>query len=69
MTRRMARFRCPICRRPVKKSDPHFPFCSERCRLMDLGHWLDGKYRIAAPLPDSEESASPSDLAEDAEEQ
>jgi endogenous inhibitor of DNA gyrase (YacG/DUF329 family) len=26
----------------------YFPFCSERCRLVDLGAWLDGNYRIAS---------------------
>lgn len=28
------------------------PFCSERCRLIDLGAWLDEKYSIPAPLED-----------------
>lgn len=28
-----------------------FPFCSERCKLIDLGGWLDGKYRIISKLP------------------
>jgi endogenous inhibitor of DNA gyrase (YacG/DUF329 family) len=36
---------CVYCRlRPV---DPAFaPFCSERCKLLDLGHWMDGDYRV-----------------------
>lgn len=25
---------------------PHFPFCSEKCKLLDLGAWLDGEHRI-----------------------
>jgi len=25
---------------------PHFPFCSERCKLLDLGGWFDEKHRI-----------------------
>jgi endogenous inhibitor of DNA gyrase (YacG/DUF329 family) len=29
---------------PGQKS--YFPFCSERCKLIDLGRWLDGKYQI-----------------------
>jgi endogenous inhibitor of DNA gyrase (YacG/DUF329 family) len=32
----------------------YFPFCSERCRLIDLGAWLDGGYRIASDARSSE---------------
>ena len=42
--------KCPICQRPVVWQDsPSRPFCSERCRLMDLGCWVDETYRLAAP--------------------
>ena len=41
--------KCPICKRSVKKNDPAFPFCSERCKYVDLGRWLDGDYRIVRP--------------------
>ncbi len=38
--------RCAICGRPV---DPaHAPFCSRRCRLVDLGRWLGEAYRLPA---------------------
>jgi len=39
--------RCPICRKPTG-SDTHaeFPFCSERCRLLDLGNWASEKYAV-----------------------
>ena len=39
---------CPTCQRPVEWSpDARFrPFCSERCRLIDLGAWLDEKHSI-----------------------
>jgi endogenous inhibitor of DNA gyrase (YacG/DUF329 family) len=39
---------CPTCGRPVEWSDasPYKPFCSERCRLIDLGEWLDEGHRI-----------------------
>lgn len=37
---------CPICRKPVR--DEHRPFCSERCRTIDLGRWLGGAYAIPA---------------------
>jgi len=38
--------KCPICKKDVKLGDPDFPFCSERCRLVDLGNWASGKYVI-----------------------
>jgi len=40
---------CPICNDalPPRAENPSFPFCSERCRLVDLGHWLEEDYRIA----------------------
>ena len=37
---------CPICKKQVAKDARTFPFCSERCRLVDLGNWLDGKYAL-----------------------
>jgi len=30
----------------VKKGNPRFPFCSERCRMLDLGRWVNEEYRI-----------------------
>jgi len=39
--------RCPTCKGEVAEGAKHQPFCSERCRLVDLGNWLGGKYRIA----------------------
>jgi endogenous inhibitor of DNA gyrase (YacG/DUF329 family) len=45
--------RCPICRK-LTNSETHadFPFCSERCRLHDLGNWASGKYVISEPAFD-----------------
>lgn len=42
--------RCPICGRPVEDDPrpPSFPFCSHKCKMVDLGNWLDGRYRIPA---------------------
>jgi hypothetical protein len=39
-----------MCRKPVAERavNPAFPFCSERCRLIDLGRWLGEEYRIPA---------------------
>jgi endogenous inhibitor of DNA gyrase (YacG/DUF329 family) len=39
---------------PVPKAWPDFPFCCARCRLIDLGRWLGGAYRIAAADPEDE---------------
>lgn len=42
---------CPGCRKPVLwQGNPHRPFCSERCRILDLGVWADESYRIAGPV-------------------
>jgi endogenous inhibitor of DNA gyrase (YacG/DUF329 family) len=45
---------CPICRKPVASPigpEPNwFPFCSERCRQIDLLRWSEGKYAIVEPL-------------------
>jgi endogenous inhibitor of DNA gyrase (YacG/DUF329 family) len=52
--------KCPICKKETKLGDPEFPFCTERCRLLDLGNWASEKYVISTPvrpeeLPDREE--------------
>jgi endogenous inhibitor of DNA gyrase (YacG/DUF329 family) len=45
---------CPTCGKPVVQSPgadlPTFPFCSERCKLIDLGKWFDEEHRIKEPL-------------------
>lgn len=48
--------RCPICKKPTN-SEEHadFPFCSERCRLLDLGAWASEKYVVSDPIFDEEE--------------
>ena len=46
--------RCPTCRALVAKDDEYFPFCSDRCRLIDLGKWASGEYRISSPILDPE---------------
>ena len=50
------RRKCPTCGRvlEVKPPDSDRPFCSERCRLADLGKWLDGGYRISAPISEED---------------
>ncbi len=60
----MPTFECPICRKTVttlrRKDAPYRPFCSKRCKMVDLGRWLDGTYAIHEP-------ALPQDLDEAAE--
>ncbi len=41
--------------RSCSAKDPEFPFCSDRCRLIDLGKWASGAYVISAPLNDPED--------------
>ncbi|HEV8607647.1 MAG TPA: DNA gyrase inhibitor YacG [Tepidisphaeraceae bacterium] len=55
--------RCPICKREVSETDRDrkgsvYPFCSERCKLIDLGRWLSDKYQVPIAPDDDEESAS-----------
>ncbi len=49
----MIQGRCPICSKPFSidriEDLPTFPFCSERCRLVDLGRWIDESYSIPGP--------------------
>lgn len=47
--------RCPTCQKLVTAADPDFPFCSDRCRIIDLGKWASGAYRISTPIHDPEE--------------
>jgi endogenous inhibitor of DNA gyrase (YacG/DUF329 family) len=58
---------CPICERaldgPVEKW-PQFPFCSQKCKLVDLGRWLSEDYGLPKEDADEDdEPAEPSDLA------
>jgi len=43
---------CPTCRKVVLASNPDFPFCSDRCRILDLGKWASGGYVISSPIHD-----------------
>lgn len=44
---------CPECSRPSTRES--YPFCSERCRNLDLARWLNGSYAI--PVADDESQA------------
>ena len=57
---------CPTCKKPLeakKKDNVFFPFCSERCQLIDLGAWLEGKYVV----PGTDSVAEPGDPQQDPE--
>jgi len=55
------RVKCPTCHREIEWSESAFrPFCSERCRLIDLGAWL-GEQRAIPGEPVPDEAASPQD--------
>jgi len=54
--------RCPVCKKVVDailqeqgRREGYYPFCCERCKLIDLGQWLDGKYRIVSKLKSEQE--------------
>jgi endogenous inhibitor of DNA gyrase (YacG/DUF329 family) len=47
-------FRCPTCAMLVRAEDEDFPFCSDRCRKIDLGKWATGVYKISSPILDPE---------------
>ncbi len=50
---------CPLCKNITTwEENPWRPFCSERCRLIDLGKWASGEYRIEGNEDDKEEEES-----------
>jgi endogenous inhibitor of DNA gyrase (YacG/DUF329 family) len=63
---RKLRLKCPICKRVVTSKDAEFPFCSDRCRLIDLGKWASGAYVISSPVQDTGDRIA--DLSRDADE-
>ena len=59
---------CPICKKPVEEPNEratakgqrsYFPFCSERCKVIDLGDWAAEKFRIEVEPPDPGEGDPP----------
>ena len=50
--------RCPTCRKIVLRDEPDYPFCSERCRMIDLGKWASGGYVISTPITNPEQLES-----------
>jgi endogenous inhibitor of DNA gyrase (YacG/DUF329 family) len=49
----MSTLRCPVCRRSFEsEQSTALPFCSERCRMVDLGRWLDEQYGLPYEPPE-----------------
>lgn len=61
----MPTFECPTCHRTISvargEDAPYRPFCGERCKLVDLGRWLDGTYSISEPITPDEANVPDSD--------
>ena len=51
--KRTIKLKCPICKQPVTSAAVDFPFCSERCRVIDLGKWASGQYVVSSPALDT----------------
>ena len=63
----MIRVRCPVCDQVMEGQGPaewpHFPFCSARCRTIDLGRWLSDDYLV----PAESEGEGPGAVADETE--
>jgi uncharacterized protein len=47
--------KCPICKKETTLENQFYPFCSERCKIVDLGNWASEKYVISTPIQPGEE--------------
>jgi len=55
--------KCPICKTDVSPESDFFPFCSERCKIIDLGNWASEKYVISTPIHPTEPEEENDDSA------
>jgi endogenous inhibitor of DNA gyrase (YacG/DUF329 family) len=46
--------KCPICKKDVPSESQFHPFCSERCKIIDLGNWASEKYVVSTPIQPTE---------------
>jgi hypothetical protein len=60
--------KCPICGKPTGPERKDYPFCSDRCRLIDLGNWASEAYVVHRPLNEADEELK-SQASEQQEEQ
>jgi endogenous inhibitor of DNA gyrase (YacG/DUF329 family) len=67
----MIRASCPTCARAFEVDSldelPSFPFCSDRCKLIDLGRWLDSRYVVPSSELEPEAESDPEEEATDDE--
>jgi len=57
--------KCPICKQPVVRNGADFPFCSERCRVIDLGKWASDQYVVSSPGHDISDKVDEADFSGD----
>lgn len=57
----MSDLRCVICDKIIERrpNNPFYPFCSHRCRLVDLGKWMGEEYRVPARPEEMEDELPP----------
>jgi endogenous inhibitor of DNA gyrase (YacG/DUF329 family) len=57
--------RCPICKKPSapRSENPSYPFCSPRCKTVDLGKWLNEEYRVPLEEESDEVEDNPEEKA------
>jgi endogenous inhibitor of DNA gyrase (YacG/DUF329 family) len=62
---KQTKIKCPICRKETAwENNPFKPFCSERCKLIDLGKWASEEYRVPGErkdIPDADDSEKKDD--------
>ena len=67
----MPTFECPTCQKIVRvalsEEAPYRPFCCARCKLIDLGRWLDGTYTVSEPITPEEWDGATQQEAEDSD--
>ncbi len=66
--KRTIQLHCPTCKTVVAAADPEFPFCSERCRTIDLGKWASGAYVIRTWVEDTSDEPRDSESNDISEE-
>jgi len=58
--------KCPTCHKETTaEGNPFRPFCSDRCKLIDLGRWAGGQYRIPTAERPPDDSNQPNERSED----
>jgi len=58
--------KCPICKKETTLANEFYPFCCERCKIIDLGNWASEKYVISTPIQADDEPPEAHDDDSDA---